>query len=216
MNVTPKRAAPDDIPRGAVLIQGDRTTLHLSLWFEDADGTMRCLSMTARGLRCEQEFTEPAWFVPPASNEQVIGDLCDAAERFWLKNGRRSVAFGLDLRGVSLRPDTTLSVEGAGGLTCATLIVLLFEHINAPLLRREEWERAPDERRRGDDERAWRRMNPPSPSPAADRTRTTPPRLTTHRFRPEEVAAASGLPDRPVGFELASKLGQDVLNHLPS
>ena len=72
---------------------------------------MRCLSMTARGLRCEQEFTEPAWFVPPASNEQVIGDLCDAAERFWLKNGRRSVAFGLDLRGVSLLPDTTIGAR---------------------------------------------------------------------------------------------------------
>ncbi|MBK9646207.1 MAG: hypothetical protein IPO67_13830 [Deltaproteobacteria bacterium] len=135
----------------------------------------------------------------------MIGDLCDAAERFWLKNGRRSVPFGLDLRGVSLLPDTTLSVEGAGGLTCATLIVLLFEHINAPLLRREEWEQTPSEqatRRRA----AWQRMNPPA-HPPPDRARTTPPRLTIHRFRPEEVAAASGLPDRPVGFNEATHAG---------
>jgi hypothetical protein len=215
LTVTLRAATPDNIPPGAVFVQGTCAALHLSLWFRDADETMRCLSMTARGLRCEQEFIEPAWFVPPASNAQVIGDLCDAAERFWLKNGRRSVPFGLDLRGISLLPDTTLSVEGAGGLTCATLIVLLFEHINAPLFRREEWERTPSEQRRRDDERAWQRINPPSRS-SSDRTRATPHKLTTHRLRPEEVAAASGLRDRPVGFDHATIAGQDVLNQLPS
>lgn len=168
---------------------------------------MRCLSMTARGLRCEQEFTEPAWFVPPASNETVIGDLCDAAERFWLKNKKCTIPFFWDLRGFSLLPDTTLLLDGTGGLTCATLIVLLFEHINAPLLCREQWERAPDERRRREDEQAWQRISPPSRSPSPDRARTTPPRLTIHRFRPEEVAAASGFSDRPVGFNEATHAG---------
>lgn len=216
MNVTPKSAAPDNIPPGAVLIQGDRTTLHLSLWFEDADGTMRCLSMTARGLRCELEFTEPAWFVPPASSPQVIGDLCDAAERFWRQNEKRGIPFFWDLRGVHLLPDKTLLLDGTGGLTCATLILLLFEHINAPLLCREQWERAPDKRRRREDEQTWQRISPPSRSASSDRAHTNPPSLTIHRFRPEEVAVASGLPERPVGYCEATHASQLLLSLLPS
>lgn len=216
MNVSPKRASPDSVPRGAVIIQGDGTTLHLALWFKDSEENWRCLSMTTHGLGCEGEFSEPAWFIPPASSAHVIDDLCDAAERFWKKNEKTAVPFFWDLRGLSLLPDKTLWLDGTGGLTCATLIVLLFEHINAPLVCREQWERAPDERRRLEDEQAWRRISPPSRSPSPDRTRTTPPRLTIHRFRPEEVAAASGLHDRPVGFDLAAKAGQEVLSRILS
>lgn len=198
-----------DMPPGSVIIQGSRAYPHVALWFRDRNENLLCLSMMSRGLTCEGAFSPPAKFVESAASQQQVEDLCDIAERFWQKNSRSLVPFGFDLRGVSISENGDLNLQGEGQLTCASLIMLLFEGIGAPLLVREQWN-SPDEQRQRDDEAA--RMS----LAAQLRPRRDLPATGCARFRPEEVAAASGLPDRPVGFEVAAKAGQDVLNHLPS
>ena len=190
---------------------------HSGLIFRPLDGDRRFLHLAWHlALLCDEQLEDEVWTVQPADDADTLENLNDLARLVWAAHAHGELQYGLELANASIRTDGTIVLGRSHGLTCASFLMLLYENIGAPLLRLGEWSTRRDEKRRSEDDAAQRRLvdalNKHHPAHAALVQQT----VGCARFRPEEVAAASGLSDRPVGFEVATKAGQDVLNHLPS
>lgn len=190
---------------------------HSGLIFTRLDGE-RCFLHLAwhLALLCDEQLEDDVWTINPADDQDTLENLNDLARLVWDAHSNGELQYGLELANVSVRADGVIVLGRSHGLTCASFVLLLYQNVGAPLLRLGEWSTHRSERRRSEDDAAQQALvdalNKHYPAHAALVQQT----VGCARFRPEEVAAASGLPDRPVGFEVASKLGQDVLNHLPS
>lgn len=184
-------------PGGAILVHHAQDVFHLGLWVSDLQEEGWLLHMDLRGLHRETEWSEPAWFVVPANSQRVLTDVCQAALLLVRANKVRKIPYGFDDQGLTLDPDGQLTLQDGAGLSCASLLLLLFEMANAPLLERGAWREVGPTRR--DFDRAHRVMqikSLQSRSPEmADRLIA---QLTAPRFRPEEVAAASGMSGTPL------------------
>lgn len=200
-----------DPPAGAVLVQQTEGLLHLSLWVHTRGQQPWQLHMTLDGLRQDDVPAPPVWAVAPAQDADVLEDLGRAARLLWQGVGRASIPYAFDSRGVRLRPDGTLQGPRGAGLSCASLILVLFEEVGAPLLALEEWEH-PAPARRAQDERARQALLRALGPRRTDTLKRLAPQLGTPRPRPEEVAAASGMQGVPLGLTAAAR-GAAVVLH---
>ena len=97
------------------------------------------------------------------------------------------------------------------GLTCATFVILVFREMGVELIDPDTWEQRSDERVAEDNAaqialvEMLRRENPTHAAAVALE-------VGCLRFRPEEVAAASANPPRPVKFGRAEGLGRQVVS----
>lgn len=191
-------------PGGAVVVHHAAGVLHLELWVSDVRGEGWLLNMNLRGLERETAWTAPAWFIVPTNNAGVLEDVSRAARRLWRAAQSHSIQYGFDDQGLTLDAVGQLTLQDGTGLTCASLLLLLFEMANAPLLARGEWRDVSPARReadRADRARLIRHLQSRSPDDAARLTA----QLTTPRFRPEEVAAASGMSGTPLTLGQAQR-----------
>ncbi len=116
--------------------------------------------------------------------------------------------FGFAFDGDAFTLEAEYLKQPAGmGLTCATVILKIFERLGIHILKCEEWKTRPDDIE-------WQRRQ-------VNRFRKKPflaDKLAEHigdpRFRPDEVTAGVGCDHHPVGFEeaveLASRLARDL------
>jgi hypothetical protein len=95
------------------------------------------------------------------------------------------------------------------GLTCASFVVLVFREMGVELLQVDTWEQRSEERLAEDvaaQEALVKLLLEQNPQHAA----AVASEVGCLRFRPEEVAAASASPPRPVEFGRAEDLGRQV------
>lgn len=126
-----------------------------------------------------------------------------------------SVPYGFGLYGLSIAEDGTLDFGGAAGLTCASLVHVVFQSAGVPLVALESWGGRTSSRKKADDAVQWAlvedlRAKFPKQAERVEKE------VGCTRLRSEEVAASTGLEHRPVEFKRAEVAGRDVLAQVKS
>lgn len=94
------------------------------------------------------------------------------------------------------------------GLTCATFVIAIFEWAGVPLIDISTWQaRAEDEQA----QRALVEVLRGSRDATPEHIVAVEREIGCIRVRPEEVAASSTLPERPLNFADAARIGAEVL-----
>ncbi len=147
--------------------------------------------------------------LPPA-RAVAFAALC---RRVYRRNRERGIPYGIRYEGGRVLPDGLVELAGlTHGLTCATFVMLVFEHAGVPLLEPSTWPARADDA-------AWHQEI----VALLERTRvprehveTVRQELGCARFRPEETAAACSCDPRPTRFEAAAPRGLLVRGALGS
>jgi hypothetical protein len=139
----------------------------------------------------------------PEINRRLVAVF---AKKIASRKDKLQFGFAFDGDAFTLEGEYLKQPSGTG-LTCATVILKIFERLGIHILKCEEWKTRPDDME-------WQRRQ-------VNRFRDTPvlaEKLAEHigdpRFRPDEVTAGVGCDHHPVGFEeaveLASRLARDL------
>lgn len=174
-------------------------------WFLHLTGNRELTRGSARG-----DFR---WVVPARSKDQLLRVLFHvlAVAEFYDEGG---LPYGFDPRGARFAPHGALLLDGSEGLTCASLVTVLFADVNLPIVQLETWLQVNEDRRaedRADQEAALEQLKgrPWSTPEWLHRLRQEIGRGP--RVRPVEVAAASGMSPLPVPFLRAEPAGKALL-----
>ncbi len=156
----------------------------------------------------------------------LVADNLDRFERSNLAAAARNTAAALNEGGIpfaiAVRDANNvagqISLNSSSGLTCATFTMLLFESAHVALLDRGSWAAdRPAERVREDASAASQiaaELRSSKDLGKARQAARVDAESAEPRFRAEEVAAATTLHPRPVGFTAAAREGANLLASL--
>lgn len=151
------------------------------------------------------------WVVPQLEEEQlsVVAGVCEMIRDCEDPN-QVPFAFGFESAYVDSN-GMVLMGETDHGLTCATFVLAVYSRAHLPLLKLETWEvRDEDEAHQRRCVQWLRRQGERTQAEAVDSE------VGCFRYRPEEVAAASGFPpdDLPLPFSVAELAGRNLHSKL--
>jgi len=209
-----EKTALQPAPVAVGLSKGD-LDLHIGLLYL-AEATPRALHLAWHHKLRDDEVSKAAgWWVVDCVIDELFRKVL-LGHCINLANKRRvaKIPYGLRNRCSTIDQDGVFRPgPGESGFTCATFVLALFELAGVVLLDRDSWE-SRDGARKAEDEFVQQalvealRQTAPEQAAAAERE------IGCARFRPEEVAAASGLPATPVPFPAAAAEGQLLRTHI--
>jgi hypothetical protein len=217
---------PKPVPTAAVFVQRSRLGAHVGVLHADDDGGVWLLHQawnrdsrheTLATFRADSKGT-PLFFVPPGldADEQAAlrAHAVLAAKR--IPEGGLPYAFG----GATLDREQGFLLGESCGLSCATLVNVVFQAAKVKLVNESTWASQRTSEREAEDHKAKMRVvealaNSPNEADReqAERIRS---KLSDPRLRAEEVAAASGQTTRPLDLHTAEPLGKQVLAEMAS
>lgn len=187
------------------------------LYLADDSGTRRHLHL-AFHYRLANDSPPPAdaFWVEPHLDELEIADVRASARLIARRHQDGRVPYALHSRGARFNESGGLELNKSRGLTCATFVLLVFEHANIILLDAATWEQGRSADRTREDTDAQARLvsllrEYPNGRAQAELIASD---VGCMRIRAEEVAAASGMPGRPISFAGAERQGHRVLKEI--
>jgi hypothetical protein len=153
------------------------------------------------------------WLVPPALSRAQKIAVATRAALVAKRHGDGAIAYGLGLEGVRIDPDGTVDIGGVVGLTCAAFVQVLHASVNASLVAVASWDRRDPSRRRADDVVQTRLVAELAKKHGTHAARVRS-QIGATRIRSEEVAAASGMPHRPVEFYDVEPVAESIVEQL--
>lgn len=201
-------------PRSAVAVTQGTVGLHAGISYKPADETCSVLHLAWHSiLTATQKIDAWAYVVPSldAMEQQILAGMCHL-----VATTRPRVPYGFQYAGSRFDEDGRF-IPGPNerGLTCATFVMAIFELARIPLIAVNTWRldsmnaaRLEEDRRTQEQLVELLRQTRNATQEHADAVEKE---VGCMRFRSEEVAAASGLANRPVTFDIAEREGKNVL-----
>lgn len=153
-------------------------------------------------LFIDEPSADTRWVVPAHSPEELIGvQVLAALVQEQYAEGR--LPYGLDARSAAFGLDGRLHHQDGAGLTCSTLVAVLFASSGLPLILLETWADAPAGRRAQDARAQQKLIDSLSARPFAGPdwlARIQAEVGQSPRLLPIEIAAASGSSGTPLSF----------------
>jgi hypothetical protein len=166
-------------------------------------------------LEDEQAPPADAFWIEPRLDEFALADLRASASLIARRRQDGRVSYAFRSGDARFNPAGTLELGRSLGLTCATFIVLVFDHANIKLLEATTWDQARSSDRRREDEAAQSRLvDYLRKSDAHQHAELVAGEVGCTRIRAEEVAAASGMTGHPITFARVEPQGRYVLGML--
>lgn len=169
--------------------------LHVGIAWRDDDGAVWAVHQSGHSNLRVEVCSDQAWWVLPALDVDEVSLLVYRSARIARWGQEQALPFGFDLEGATAREDGRLSYEI--GVNCVGFVLAVFRGACVELLDLATWEQ-PDPTRREEDRAAQRRMVDQLRSWAPTQASVVERQVGVLRVRPEEVAAASGMRERPV------------------
>lgn len=184
--------------------------LHVGVEFARTDGSRCFASMNwHRRLDFDAPGIATHW-VDPAVDPDVLSDIRTNLILMETKLKSKEIPFAFGKGNARVSSRGGIHLGHALGLNCCTFVMVLFERVSAPLLVGETWQTM-GYVRRTEDEAAQRKVVKALKKDDPEHAARVEAEVGCTRFRPEEVAAASGLDPRPVEFARAEPAGRQVL-----
>ncbi|MFP2924814.1 hypothetical protein ACLESO_06280 [Pyxidicoccus sp. 3LG] len=221
-------APPESVPTAAVFVQPSPLGAHVGVLHRDDDGGAWLLHQAWNRDSRHEAFAEfragpggdPLFLVPPGleADEQaaVRAFAVLAAKR--LPEGGLPYAFG----GATLDREKGFLLGESCGLSCATLVNVVFQAAKVELVDEATWASQRTSEREAEDRAAQARVarwlaDSPREADHEQAKRVQAQSDVGHpRLRAEEVAAASSRTTRPLDLCTAEPLGKQVLEEMTS
>jgi hypothetical protein len=162
--------------------------------------------------RDELEFLSYYW-IKPSIDPRNLQLLAEWLAVIWARNKNKGLLpFSIEYSGRYFASDATFSRTGVGeGLTCATFILSVFSDFGLSLVDGASWPK-----RVGDEKWQKQILDVLEKEATAEHVKAQKKHIgVASRFRPEEVAGATGIySGTPVLFNQAEKAGKTVLQSL--
>ncbi|MBL8616202.1 MAG: hypothetical protein JNM72_11375 [Deltaproteobacteria bacterium] len=146
------------------------------------------------------------WHVRPTFDDDELEALTNFASLAQRKLDVQRLPFGLSAQDARFTRAGAVELGAAKGLNCVTFVQMLFKAAKVPLLLAPGPEDL-DEARVAEDREAQARLVATLREDAPLHAQSVETEVGAPRVRPEEVAAASGMAPRPVGFADAMRAG---------
>ncbi|MDP3273674.1 MAG: hypothetical protein Q8Q09_00660 [Deltaproteobacteria bacterium] len=215
MTVTLRGLDVDPVEQAAVTVMMGAVGAHVGLYYlADDDGTRRHIHLAFHYQLLDEVRPPPdAVWVSPKLRPDELSDVATAARLVARRHRDGRVPYALAKRDAQLT-DEGLALGTSVGLTCATFVLVLFERAHIALMDESTWESGRTEARIAQDQAAQRKLVDYLEKRDGAHAKKVAAEVGCTRFRGEEVAAASGLPDHPVPFAVAELAGKQVLTDL--
>lgn len=177
-----------------------RYGLHCGVLYTIEDAPPRVLHLRWH-LQLVVDTANEAWWLVPSRLTRAQKNLvivCAGKVANMHRDG--AVPYGLSLDGVSIDKDGRIDLAGQVGLTCAAFVQVLHASVNAPLVALSSWDEREPHRKREDDAIQAQLARDLASDGHAQQARRVASQIGATRLRSEEVAAASGMPHRPVEY----------------
>jgi hypothetical protein len=217
---------PKPAPTVAVFALPSSLGAHVGILYPDDDGGVWLLHQAwNRDSRhemfaafCAELDGSPLFFVPPGLDEDEQSAVRAAAvlAAKHLPEGGLPYAFG----GATLDREKGFLLGESCGLSCATLVNVVFQAAKVKLVKEETWASQRTQARAEQDREAKKRvvksLARSSKEADRDQARRLDSELNHPRLRAEEIAAASSQKTRPLDLLTAEPLGKQVLAEMAS
>lgn len=210
-----------DKPLGVAIVRTPDDT-HSLLFYFDEDDEPSVLHLALHHLLLKENdwvtWTKAIWAAPPipAERAEALAALCDLIVRAHAKNGLPYAlryfegTFDTGSGQIDLGP-------GCIGLTCSTFVVAVFKSVKIELVRQDEWKE-----REGDCERQKKIVamlrglaDRPDWDIDQEHIEAVESEIGCIRFRPSDAVAAASSTEIPIGFDEATKRGEEIMAALP-
>lgn len=222
MIVRPLSSSAPPSVAAALFVHRGAVGAHVGMIHSDDTGTVRVLHQAwhhdSRNDTLAAYEAEPGqvplFWVPPGlddDEQEVLRAQVALAARHLPPDGLR-YAFRDD--GASVGPDGEIQLGTSDGLSCATFVTLLFKAARVPFVDKESWATRTSAREAEDraaQEKLIKYLAASRDEDDRKQAKLLVAEVGTPRIRAEEVAAASGSPQRPVEFTTAEALGRELL-----
>jgi hypothetical protein len=182
------------------------------LYRADDDGARRHLHL-AWHFRLQNDTAPPveAFWVEPRLDELELSDVRASARLIAQRQQDGLVPYAF--RALDARFDSagTLQLNKSLGLTCATFVILVFDHAGIALLEMRTWNHDRSVERKREDDAAQSRLVGYLQGFDKQHAKLVEAEVGCTRIRAEEVAAASGMTGHPITFARAESVGRRVL-----
>lgn len=146
----------------------------------------------------------------PTVDEDALEDVRLFLELLRAKAVKHEVPFGLAVENARFTKAGALDRGRAQGLNCSTFVLLVFERVGCKLVDASTWDER-DAKRRSEDEGVQKAIVSELTKSAPEHAARLERDVGCTRFRPEEIAAASGMGLLPVRYADAEPAGRIVL-----
>jgi len=207
---------PEPTQDAVVFITSGLVGSHVGLsYIAHDDGTRARLELAWHlQLRHDEGAGTEAW-VQPAIDEFALSNVRMSAGLIASKRRDGSVPYAFARNDAHYREDGTLQLGASLGLTCATFVLLVFEHARVPLIDEASWGQPRTERTTQDTAAQEELVAAMRRDPRfQDHASSLSAQVGSIRIRAEEVAAASGLDAHPIAFARAAPAGASLLEEM--
>lgn len=200
----------DDVQElGALIMRGLPPENHVGLLYKLGNEPARSLHLEWHH-RLKDEPPKADWFwvqcgLDPVSRRVIAPAVAQVATDNQLPIPYSTIYEGIYFEGATLRYARNKAGEG---LTCATLILAVFDALGFPVLDLKSWKQRDDDRNHLNTLVNFLRAHS---SATEEHVAAMEARPSGIRYRPQEVAGAVSEEAFPVTFERASALGAEVL-----
>ena len=208
-------AAPQ-AQRAAVTIMPGAVGAHIGVrYVADDDGALRHMHLAFHHA-FEDSACAPddALWVVPGLRDEELEDVATSARLVARRHHDGRIPYAFDKRGAHFSAEGALVLGGSAGLTCATFVLVLFEHANLHLVDEVTWDAGRSAARIDEDERAQGELVAFLEKRDAAQAKRVEGEVGCTRVRAEEVAGASGIPGHPISFARAEPAGRYLLARL--
>lgn len=210
-SVSPTKDAVVSVMKGAV-------GAHIGLLYLANDDGMRRHLHLAFHYRLADDPGPPddAFWVEPYLDELELADIRASARLIARRQQEGRIPYAFQPRDACFNASGALQLNSSRGLTCATFVLLVFEHASITLLDATTWEggRSVD-RTREDDEAQAALVSILREYPEGRlQAELVAGEIGCTRIRAEEVAAASGMVGRPISFAGAEPQGRLIIEEI--
>lgn len=195
---------------------------HVALLYQSDDsGSRRLLHQAWHHKTCDDDPRAYAHqakvalqWVPPGLDDDELNDLRTHAALVAKHIRARTIPYAIAVRNAAFLSDGSVALGESLGLTCATFLLALFEAARVKLLALGSWDTDRTPERREEDEAAQRLIVSHLQGYDPEHARLVEQDVGCTRVRAEEVAAASGVTERPADFARVEPEGRSVLSRL--
>lgn len=205
-----------DVPVAVTLARIGAHARHIGLAWRDDTAAWHLDLQGHENLAVCRLRPETAWVQPALSDDEVdaLSDRLDLIVARLEQNATKiHLPYGFDVLQFDEQGEWQLG-DGLG-TTCAELVMAIFDSVHVPLIDRASWSQASETRRAEDLRAREAQLKAIEGEDAVHATRLRP-HTGAVRVRPEEVAAASGVADRPVSLNTAALHAEGLLTQLYS
>lgn len=195
---------------------------HVALFYQSDDsGSRRLLHQAWHHKTCDDDpgtYADEAeialQWVAPGLDDDELNDLRTHAALVAKHIRARTIPYAIAARDAAILSDGSVTLGESLGLTCATFLLALFDAAQVKLLALGSWDTDRTAERCDEDEAAQRQIVLHLRSHDPGHARLVEQDVGCTRVRAEEVAAASGMTERPADFARVEPEGRSVLSRL--